>query len=327
MEMRDGAELCFPLLRNSSCKRPTLRWSEAVLLNILLFLLSLATAALNLLVIISISHYRQLHTPTNIILLSLAVSDFFVGLLLMPLEILRKSTCWILGNIVCVLYGYLICFIVSASSGNIILISVDRYIAICDPLHYPTRITMTRIKCYICLCWLWYAVFGIYYSKDEMIQPGRTYSCIGECTAVIDYVAGAVDVVLNFIIAITVIVALYMRVFMVALSQARAMRSHTTDTTIQNSRNLAKKSELKAARTLGILVMIYLMCFCPFYCYSFVEVVVASTSHTFVLFLFYFNSFVNPLIYVLFYPWFRKAIKLTLTLQILQPGSCEANIL
>ncbi|KAM9709321.1 trace amine-associated receptor 13c-like [Menidia menidia] len=327
MEMRDGAELCFPLLRNSSCKRPTLRWSEAVLLNILLFLLSLATAALNLLVIISISHYRQLHTPTNIILLSLAVSDFLVGFLLMPLEILKKSTCWILGDIVCVLYGYLICFIVSASSGNIILISVDRYIAICDPLHYPTRITMTRIKCCICLCWLWYAVFGIFYSKDEMIQPGRSNSCIGECTAVIDYVAGAVDVVLNFIVAITVIVVLYIRVFMVAVSQARAMRSHTTDTTIQNSRNLAKKSELKAARTLGILVIVYLMCFCPFYCYSFIEVNVTSTSYAFFFFLTYFNSLLNPLIYVLFYPWFRKAIKHTLTLQILQPGSCEANIL
>ncbi|KAM9710579.1 trace amine-associated receptor 13c-like [Menidia menidia] len=327
MEMRDGAELCFPLLRNSSCKRPTLRWSEAVLLNILLFLLSLATAALNLLVIISISHYRQLHTPTNIILLSLAVSDFLVGLLLMPLEILRKSTCWILGDIVCALYGYLICFIVSASSGNIILISVDRYIAICDPLHYPVRITMTRMKCCICLCWLWYAVFGIFYSKDDLIQPGKSNSCIGECTKLIDYVAGAVDVVLNFIVAITVIVVLYMRVFIVAVSQARTMRSHTTDTTIQTSRTLTKKSELKAARTLGILVIVYLMCFCPFYCYSFVEVYVTSTSHTFFLFLFYFNSFVNPLIYVLFYPWFRKAIKLTLTLQILQPGSCEANLL
>ncbi|KAM9710578.1 trace amine-associated receptor 1-like [Menidia menidia] len=250
MEMRDGAELCFPLLRNSSCKRPTLRWSEAVLLNILLFLLSLATAALNLLVIIAISHYRQLHTPTNIILLSLAVSDFLVGFLLMPLEISKTTSCWILGDIVCALYSLLGCFIVSASSGNIILISVDRYIAICDPLHYPTRVTMTRIKCCICLCWLLYAAWAIFFIKDSLIQPGKSNSCTGECTHVTNYVAGAVDVVLNFIVAITVIVILYMRVFLVALSQARAMRSHTTDATIQNSRNLAKKSELKAARTL-----------------------------------------------------------------------------
>ncbi|XP_075334903.1 trace amine-associated receptor 13c-like [Odontesthes bonariensis] len=328
METRDGADLCFPQLLNSSCRKPTLHWSEAVLLNIVLFSISLVTVALNLLVIISISHFRKLHTPTNILLLSLAVSDFLVGLLLMPLEILRRTSCWLLGDIGCSMYVLLVTFIVSASTGNIILISIDRYVAICDPLHYPTRITETKIKCNVCLCWLWYAAFAIFYTKDDLIQPGRSNSCFGECTHVINYVVGAVDLVLNFIISVTVIIALYMRVFVVAVSQARAMRSHTTDVSFQHSLTLTpRKSELKAARTLGVLIVVYLACFCPFYCYSLVEYNVSSTSYAFFFFLSYCNSFLNPLIYALFYPWFRKALKLTITLQILLPGSCEANIL
>ncbi|KAM4560798.1 trace amine-associated receptor 6-like [Fundulus diaphanus] len=40
----------------------------------------------------------------------------------------------------------------------------------------------------------------------------------------------------------------------------------------------------------------------------------------------YFNSCLNPLIYALFYPWFRKAIRHIVTLQILQPGSCEVTL-
>ncbi|XP_017291732.1 trace amine-associated receptor 13c-like [Kryptolebias marmoratus] len=327
MDINDRQELCFPHLLNSSCRKPTLFWTEAVLLNIVLSLISLITAVLNLLIIISVFHFRQLHTPTNVLILSLAVSDFLVGLLLMPLEIYKKFTCW--GNIMCSFYGYLIAHIVSASVGNIILISVDRYVAICQPLHYHTRITMARVKCCVCLCWICAGFYRIFYLKNELVEPGRSNSCIGECTFVIDVIAGTVDLILNFIFPVTVIVVLYMRIFMVAVSQARAMRSHITAVTLKLSVNLdAKKSELKAARTLGILVIVYLLCFCPFYCYSLVEVNVTSTSYaSFLFFLFYFNSCLNPVIYAVFYPWFRKSIKLIVTRQILQPGSCESNIL
>ncbi|XP_017291728.1 trace amine-associated receptor 13c-like [Kryptolebias marmoratus] len=328
METQDINELCFPQLLNNSCRKPALLWSQAVILNIASFI-SVITVSLNLLIIISISHFRQLHTPTNILVLSLAVSDFLVGLLLMPLEIFRNTACWFLGDILCILYSFLIAQVVSASVGNIILISADRYVAICDPLHYPTRITLARAKCCVCLCWLWYAFYSIFYMKDELIQPGRGKSCVGECAFTINYVTVTVDLILNFIFPVTVIVVLYMRVFVVAASQARAMRSHVTAVTLQLSVNVkTKKSEMKAARTLGVVVFVYLMCYCPFYCYILVKInVPTSSSAPFLFFLFYFNSCLNPIIYALFYPWFRKAIKLIVSLQILQPGSCEANIL
>ncbi|GLD68300.1 trace amine-associated receptor 4-like protein [Lates japonicus] len=96
--MMEEDELCFPQLLNTSCKKPKPPDSEAVFIYTMLFIMSLLTVILNLLVIISISHYRQLHSPTNLILLSLAVSDFFVGLLVIPFTILTSGTCWVLGN-------------------------------------------------------------------------------------------------------------------------------------------------------------------------------------------------------------------------------------
>ncbi|XP_035995481.1 trace amine-associated receptor 5-like [Fundulus heteroclitus] len=282
---------------------------------------------------ITLSPYRsgrrtrwQLHTPTNILLLSLAVSDFLVGLLLMPLEIYRNTSCWFFGDIICVLYCFLIVHIVCASIGNIVLISVDRYIAICDPLHYPNRISTAKAKCFVCLCWLWYAFYSIFFLKDELIQPGRMHSCAGECSLIIQYVVGTIDLILNFVFPVTIIIVLYTRVFVVALSQARAMRSHITSITLQRSLNVITKSDLKAARTLGILIVVYLVCFCPYYFYSLIEVNFTSTYGSFVVFLFYFNSCLNPLIYTLFYPWFRKAIRHIVSLQILQPGSCEVTL-
>ncbi|XP_041857556.1 trace amine-associated receptor 13c-like [Melanotaenia boesemani] len=328
MELQDGAELCFPQLFNMSCRKPTLRWSETVLLKLLLFFISLTTIAINLLVIISVSHFRQLHTPTNILILSLAVSDLLVGLVLMPGEIFRYTSCWIFGDIVCALYWHLACQTLTTSISTIAFISADRYMAICYPLHYSKIITSTRTKYCVCLCWLWSFVFSMFYVKDELNQPDTANSCFGECVPKYNYITVTVDLILTFIFPVTVIIVLYMRVFVVAVSQARAMRSHITAVTVHHAVTLSKKSELKAARTLGILVIVYLSCLCPYYCYSLVDVnMMNHTVATFLLFLFYFNSCLNPLIYALFYPWFRKAIKLIVTLQILQPGSRETNIL
>ncbi|XP_032422665.1 trace amine-associated receptor 13c-like [Xiphophorus hellerii] len=328
MEIQDRTDLCFPHLLNSSCRKPTLHWSEAVLLNSVLLFISLITAVLNLLIIISVSHFRQLHTPTNILLLSLGVSDFFVGLLLMPFEIYRFTFCWILGEAMCVLFGFFIGTIICASIWNIVLISVDRYVAICYPLHYPTRVSLMRVKYCVCLRWFCASSCSLLYAKDELIQPGRSKSCIGECKFIISYIPGTFDLIFNFILPVTTIIVLYLRVFVVAVSQARAMRSHITVALFHSATSGTKKSELKAARTLGVLVVVYLMCYCPYYCYSLVGISLTNTPYAFSLvFLCYVNSCLNPLIYALFYPWFRKAVKVIVTLQILQPGSREAKLL
>ncbi|XP_030614629.1 trace amine-associated receptor 13c-like [Archocentrus centrarchus] len=329
MDTQDGAELCFPQLFNTSCKKPTTLLSQVLLPYIVVFSICLLTVALNLLVIIAVSHFRQLHTPTNILLLSLAVSDFLVGLLLMPAEILRDTACWFLGQLTCFLYSYVSFTVTSASVGVMVLISVDLYVAICHPLHYPTRITDKRVKLCVCLCWLCSVFYNILLIKHDLLQPIQRNSCYGECIYVTDLIAGTTDLILTFIVPVSVIIVLYMRVFVVAVSQARAMRSHVTAVTLQLSvSRTPKKSELKAARTLGVLVLVFLICFCPYYCVSLLgEELANSATASIVVHLFFFNSCLNPVIYAMFYPWFRKAVKLIVTLQILQPGSCEVSML
>ncbi|XP_041857564.1 trace amine-associated receptor 13c-like [Melanotaenia boesemani] len=329
MEMEEKVELCFPELLNTSCRKPTLPWSEAVLVNTLLSSFSLITTALNLLVIISVSHFRQLHTPTNILLLSLAVSDFLVGLLLMPAQIFRKSSCWFLGDLLCFLYNCFSFIITSASIGDMVLISVDRYVAICDPLHYPTRITVRRVKLSVCLCWFFSLLYSCVILKDDLKQPRQYDFCYGKCVPFMDYSSKVVDLVITFIAPVTVIVVLYMNVFVVAVSHARAMRSQVTIISHQASVTATRrKSELKAARTLGVLVVVFLICFCPFYCVSLLgDYLMNVSSESYVVNMFFLNSCINPVIYSMFYPWFRKAIRLIITLKILQPGSCETKML
>ncbi|XP_069011350.1 trace amine-associated receptor 13c-like [Embiotoca jacksoni] len=325
----EETELCFPELFNTSCRRPKRPYFENMLIYIPLSSISLVTVILNLLVIISIAHFRQLHATTNLLLLSLAVSDFFVGIL-MFFEIVVVDGCWFLGNLMCILYQYLGYIITSASIGTMVIISIDRYVAICYPLHYSSKITIQRVQMCVCLCWICSVVFQSLVLKDFLKQSGKFNSCFGECVFVFNYIAGLFDLVFSFIAPITVIVLLYVRVFVVAVSQARIMRSQLAPVRLQKSVTVTvKKSELKAARTLGVVILVFIICMCPYYCVALSgqSSVFNASSDTFVICLFYFNSCLNPIIYAFFYPWFRKSIKLIVTLQILQPNSCEVNML
>ncbi|XP_015246189.1 PREDICTED: trace amine-associated receptor 13c-like [Cyprinodon variegatus] len=293
---------------------------------ILLFSISLLTSSLNLLVIISISHFRKLHSPTNLLLLSLAVSDFFIGLL-MFFHIVQINGCWLLGDSFCVIYHYLAYIFTTVSIGTMMMISIDRYVAICYPLHYNTKITPEKVQICVSLCWTWSIVFQSLNLMENFKQPGIYNTCLGECVIVINYIGGMVDLILSFIVPITIIVVLYLRIFVVAVSQIQAIHSHTAGITLRGSVKV-KKSEIKVAGSLGVVVVVFLICLLPAFCLTLTgqDTLLNASSSAFVIILFDFNSCLNPIIYTFFYSWFRKSIKLIITLRILQRDSCDMDI-
>lgn len=330
MDSVAATKLCYPQLLNLSCRVSADSGSKAVLLYTLLSFLAVLTVALNLLVVLSISHFKQLHTPTNLLLLSLAIADLLVGLLVMPVETVRiTEPCWIMGELMCAL-SYIVGFtLTSASVGNMVLISADRYVAICYPLQYSRRITRSRVEVTVCLCWAFSVLYNGLILKDHLQQPNRYRSCYGECVVVISYVSGAVDLVFTFIGPCSVIVVLYMRVFVVAVSQARATHTHIAAAAGVSVKVTAKKSERKAARTLGVVIMMFLMTFCPYYYPSLAgqETTNSALAWPIVSWLLYLNSCMNPIIYAFFYPWFRKSIKFIITLKILEKDSSHISVL
>ncbi|XP_057695341.1 trace amine-associated receptor 13c-like [Corythoichthys intestinalis] len=323
------SDLCFPQLGNISCKKLTYDGSLSFLFfRVFLSIVCVLTVLLNLLVIISVSHFRQLYTPTNILLLSLAISDVLVGLVAMPLMIIMSTACWFFGPMACVLWNYLTFICQSASVGNMVLISADRFLAICYPLHYTVKVTVKKIQLCVCLCWSASVIFCTISLKDNLADPELFHTCIGECFSSFGVIGGILDFIVNFFLPLSIIVTLNMRVFVVVVYQVRAMRS--LNKRVQHSAPFrAKKSELKAANTLGVLVLVFLLCFCPFYIVPLLvrEHKNSSSVVDYVYYLYNLNSCVNPLIYAAFYPWFRRAIKHIVTLHIFQPGSCDTDIL
>ncbi|XP_038869878.1 trace amine-associated receptor 8a-like [Salvelinus namaycush] len=155
MEKHEDIQYCFQD-GNSSCRKVLLSTSIYITLYIFFSLISAVTVFLNVLVIISISHFKQLHTPTNLLILSLAVSDLLVGLIVIPvMTVAIMESCWGFGEYFCAFHFFIACLCTSLSLGNLVLISIDRYVAVCDPLLYHSKITTTRMMCCISItCYL-----------------------------------------------------------------------------------------------------------------------------------------------------------------------------
>ncbi|XP_036831344.1 trace amine-associated receptor 13c-like [Oncorhynchus mykiss] len=235
-----------------------------IALYIFFSVISAVTVFLNILVIISISHFKPLHTTTNLLILSLAVSDLLVGLIVIPvMTVAVMESCWGFGGHFCVFQFYITFLCTSLSLGNLVLISIDRYVAVCDPLLYHSKITTTRIMCCISITWcccIIYSAANIPYFVNVQV-PSR---CLKECTTVEGSIwVNITDLVITMVVPCSVIIVLYVKIFVVARSQARKVFSKEAASVSGVKTVQANKSERKAAKTLAIVVFNYLICWIP----------------------------------------------------------------
>ncbi|XP_060739599.1 trace amine-associated receptor 13c-like [Tachysurus vachellii] len=302
---------------------------------ILLYVCSAAVVLLtvcgNLLIIISVLHFKQLHTPTNMLVLSLAVSDFLIGALLMPAMFMWTiESCWIFGRDFCIVFLWIGGLIMSLSIYNIVLIAVDRYVALSKPFLYMNKVNRLMMCIVIysnwCVC-LVYVISVVYYNGNYM----DSVICPGECVLILNEVWTVIDLIYSFIFPLSVIIILYTLVFVIAKKHATAIRelnNHTRPKT-QKITSYSMNSERKAAKVLGILVSVFLVCLLPYFIYSLLGDVIELQTETVqkLIILLFLNSTLNPAIYALFYPWFRRCVKLIINLRIFQIDSALINVL
>ncbi|XP_076877021.1 trace amine-associated receptor 13c-like [Brachyhypopomus gauderio] len=315
-------QYCFPD-NNLSCLKEVRTGTGNIFLFTLLSFISVCTVFLNLLVIISISHFKQLHTPTNLLILSLAVADFLVGLVVMPVNIMGMvDNCWYLGNMACIVVLVINNLSTAASLCSLTFIAVDRYIAVNDPLSYSTKITVCKTTVFIISGWFLSIlyIFIFLYFNGNLLPSQIMIRCHGECVMYVKYPWMTVDLIVSFVTPSSVILILYSFIFNVARRQAIAMRSVMNSTSNRKVAKVSFTSETKAARTLGIVVCVYLVCWIPYYISSLSVENMSSFSLLWTVFgwLIYINSSMNPLIYAIFYPWFRASVKNILTCRILK---------
>ncbi|XP_041107625.1 trace amine-associated receptor 1-like [Polyodon spathula] len=284
---------------------------------IYLFLGAVITVTLcgNLLVIISIAHFKQLHTPTHFLLLSLAAADFLLGLFVLPPSTIRSvENCWYFGDL------------------------FYRYYAVCHPLRYRNKITIFVTVNMIFISWTLAAVsgFGLLFlelNKQGMEDSYDNTDCIGGCFLALNVASVIITSLLCFYIPGFLMICIYLKIFLVARRQARSIRDiELQRQTAEEKKNTTSlKREMKAARTLGITMGVFLVCWSPCFIYLNVDHAIQSSVPPILVdalvWFAYLNSAFNPFIYALFYKWFRKAFRVIIFCKIFQSNSSSIQLL
>ncbi|CAF4930132.1 unnamed protein product [Rotaria sp. Silwood1] len=109
----------------------------------------------NILVILSVFTFRPLRTVQNFFIVSLAFSDMFVAIIVMPFHIVTHILKrWIFGRIFCQVFVTSDVLLCTSSILNLCAIALDRYWAISDPIQYARQRTMRRVLLMIMLVWI-----------------------------------------------------------------------------------------------------------------------------------------------------------------------------
>lgn len=127
---------------------------QTIVITIILIIVILGTIIGNILVCVAVCLVRKLRRPCNYLLVSLAVSDLCVAILVMPMAMFYEiKGKWIFGEIVCNLWVSFDVLSCTASILNLCMISVDRYYAITKPLEYGVKRTPKRMLFCVFLVW------------------------------------------------------------------------------------------------------------------------------------------------------------------------------
>ncbi|XP_062323702.1 trace amine-associated receptor 1-like [Osmerus eperlanus] len=334
--MVDSIHLCYEHVNKSCVMTYVLSPAVKGVVYIIFGSIILLTVAGNMLVIISILHFKQLHTPTNFLILSLAVADLLLGVLVLPPSmVVTVENCWYMGDIFCKIHSSLAMTLVTASIINLCFISIDRYYAVCRPLRYARTITIQSTMVMVMVSWGVSALvgFGTIFLQLNILGEEEFYYehvvCEGGCgVAYQTATSSAVSSSLSFYLPALIMLCIYLKIFLVAQRQARSIQSTTFQN--QNSGAVASKSERKAFRTLAIVMGVFLCCWTPFFlCNVSAPYIIDSNIPRLMIVtssIGFSNSFLNPIVYAFFYSWFRRAFRTIVVGSIFQPQSSNTKL-
>ncbi|TKS75759.1 5-hydroxytryptamine receptor 1E [Collichthys lucidus] len=243
MEIYPGGSTSGPNITNCSSppagSRQAVQFTDGMaVVVVVLSLLTLLTVLINGAVIIAICTTKKLHLPANYLICSLAVTDFLVALLVMPISILYITMeSWSLGQVVCEMWLSMDMTCCTCSILHLCAIALDRYWAITKAIEYARKRSARRAAFMVAIVW----VISVFISMPPLFwrqRPRR--DGLQQCLIEHDHLGYTIYSTLGaFYIPMIIILILYYRIYNAAktLYQKRGSSRHLSSRSMgsQNS--------------------------------------------------------------------------------------------
>lgn len=355
MDVNFSSVLDSSLVRHDSSKR--------VLTGCFLSLLILTTLLGNTLVCAAVTKFRHLRSKvTNFFVISLAISDLLVAILVMPWKAATEivgvwpfgafCNIWVAFDIMCS----------TASILNLCVISVDRYWAISSPFRYERKMTPKVAFIMISVAWTlsvlisfipvqlnWHKAQSAGYTE---LNSTYTEVPLDNCDSSLNRTYAISSSLISFYIPVAIMIVTYTRIYRIAQKQIRRISAleraaesaknrhssmgNSSSIESESSFKISFKRETKVLKTLSVIMGVFVCCWLPFFILNCMVPFCEPNESvdfpcinpaTFDIFVWFgwANSSLNPIIYA-FNADFRKAFFTLLGCQHLCPGSNSVQI-
>ena len=312
-------------VKNSSNTTLNLLDFQIVYLTITILLTLLG----NVLVFAAIYYDSRLRTVTNYFVACLAVSDilvacFSVTIRLITLIVLRREERLNEGTLnvhVCRFHIWIDSFCEAASIYTLVVISIDRYFKISRPFQYREKMTKAVAVIIIVAIWALSALLAslslVPFGDAQGVELSDSRTCHND-----NKIYYTMASVVAFFFPLLILIIMYTLIFRIALYHFKKANAMTmVDPVTGKQLSYSAYKDLKATRTLFIVVSTFVICWGPFFVLFQIQQhqptalpklgdkVNVVLQVVFFTLLPYSNSFFNPIIYACFDRIYRRSFR------------------
>ncbi|XP_022054677.1 B2 bradykinin receptor-like [Acanthochromis polyacanthus] len=295
---------------NTVCRYDGNDWLFTVI-PVYILIISVLGIILNVFVLMVFWLHKKACTVAEIYLSNLAAADLIlVSLLPFWAVYLLERYNWPFGEPPCKLVPFSISMNAYCSIYTLVLVSIDRYLALVHPLTHERMRTpfCAKLACAVVwgVCFLLNVPVLIY--REVVHRPEKNVSrCALSYSDQTDKAINILNVILNFIIPILIISFCTLKIIQALTNRLRD--SYSTE-----------GKEQKATTLILAVLLAFLICWVPFHVFKILDLLSRnnivggcefrlSWFQQIAIFLPFFNSVLNPILYVCVGKNFRKKVK------------------